>query len=103
GLEPLPDDPGRAAALFVDWQSCSEGGDEPLDPVRSQYREFFLVVNALLDGEPVTTCPYIWVDTDFALVRGWIQGFPKKLGRIDMTRSFGIDCRDEGRQFAGRL
>src|SRR5215213_1422879 len=23
GLEPNPDDPGRAAALFVDWQSCS--------------------------------------------------------------------------------
>ena len=30
----------------------------------------------------MTTCPYIWVDRDFALVRGWIQGFPKKLGSI---------------------
>ena len=37
-------------------------------------------------------CPYIWVDRDFALVRGWIQGFPKKLGQIEMTRSFGLDC-----------
>src|SRR5262245_53153632 len=50
GLEPYPDDPGRAAALFVDWQSRSEHGDELLDPSRSQYREFFLVVNALLEG-----------------------------------------------------
>src|SRR4029079_6060064 len=40
---------------------------------------------------------------DFALVRGWIQGFPKKLGRIHMTRSFGLDCRAEGRTFAGTL
>ena len=46
----------------------------------------------MLDGEPVTTCPYIWVDRDFALVRGWIQGFPKKLGSVWMTRSFGLDC-----------
>ena len=79
--------PGRAAALFVDWQSATDGGGELLDPSRSQYREFFLVVNATLDGEAVTTCPYIWVDRDFALARGWIQGFPKKLGSIWMTRT----------------
>jgi acetoacetate decarboxylase len=92
GLEPYPDDPGRAAALFVDWQSRSEAGGELLDPARGQYREFFLVVNALLDGEHVTTCPYIWVDRDFALARGWVQGFPKKLGSIWITRTFGLDC-----------
>ncbi len=92
GLEPYPDDPGRAAALFVDWQSCTDSREELLDPARSQYREFFLVVNALLGGELVTTCPYIWVDRDFALVRGWIQGFPKKLGSVWMTRTFGLDC-----------
>jgi hypothetical protein len=91
GLEPHPD-PGRCAALFVDWQSCSQTGDELVDPVRSQYREFFLVVNALLDGREVTTCPYIWVDRDFALVRGWIQGFPKKLGEVHMTRAFALQA-----------
>jgi hypothetical protein len=93
GLEPFPDDPGRAAALFVDWQSCTDGGEELLDPARSQYKEFFLVVNALLDGEHVTTCPYIWVDRDFALVRGWIQGFPKKLGSIWMTRAYPLEVK----------
>jgi enduracididine biosynthesis enzyme MppR len=89
GLEPSPD-PGRCAGLFVDWQSCSDSGAELDDPVRSQYREFFVVVNALLDGEAVTTCPYIWVDRDFALARGWVQGFPKKLGSIHMTRHFPL-------------
>jgi acetoacetate decarboxylase len=29
---------------------------------------------------------YIWVDKDFALARGWYQGYPKKLGSIWMTR-----------------
>ena len=90
-LEPHPDG-GRCAAIFGDWQTCSDGGEQLLDPSRSQYKEFFIVVNALLDGEPVTTCPYTWVDRDFALVRGWIQGFPKKLGTIEMTRHFGLGC-----------
>jgi len=103
GLEPFAEDPGRCAALFVDWQSCSEGGEELVDPARGQYKEFFVVVAASLGGEAVTTCPYIWVDRDFALVRGWIQGFPKKLGEVHMTRSFGLDTRAEGRTFAGTL
>ena len=108
GLEPYGEDPGRAAALFVDWQSCTDSHDELLDPARSQYKEFFIVVNAVLDGEHVTTCPYIWVDRDFALARGWIQGFPKKLGSVWMTRTYGLDCLADpglraGAAFGGTL
>jgi acetoacetate decarboxylase len=33
-------------------------------------------------------CPYIYVDNDAALARGWTQGFPKKMGTIFQTRSF---------------
>ena len=88
-LEPHPDG-GRAAAMFIDWQSCSDGGAELLDPSRSQYKEFFITVNALYGGDEVAFCPYIWVDRDFALARGWIQGFPKKLGSVWITRSFGL-------------
>ena len=83
--------PAAARRVFADWQSCSERGGELTDPSRSQYKEVFLVVNALLDGEEVTTCPFIWVDRDFALTRGWLQGFPKKLGSIWITRTFGLD------------
>jgi acetoacetate decarboxylase len=91
GLEPHPD-PGRCAAVFADWQSCSADGEELLDPARGHYREFFIVANALFEGDEVTSCVFIWVDQDFALARGWIQGFPKKLGTIWMTRSFGLEC-----------
>lgn len=104
-LKPHPDG-GRAAAMFIDWQSCSDGGGELLDPSRSQYREFFITVNALYEGEEVAFCPYIWVDRDFALARGWIQGFPKKLGSVWMTRTFGLDTAADpgirdGAAFAG--
>jgi acetoacetate decarboxylase len=86
-------DAGRCAAVFADWQSYSEGGDELVDPVRSHYREFYLVVSGLLNGEPVTTCPFIWVDKDFAMARGWIQGYPKKLGEVWMTRTYNLECK----------
>jgi len=89
GIDPHPD-PGRCAFVAADWQSCSVGGDELVDPSRSQYKEVFVVCSGLLDGEEVTVCSYIWVDRDFALTRGWIQGFPKKLGSIWITRSFGL-------------
>ena len=92
GIEPHPD-AGRCAAVFADWQSISETGDELVDPVRSQYREFYIVVSGLLDGEPVTTCVFIWVDQDFAMARGWIQGFPKKLGEVWMTRAYALPCK----------
>lgn len=92
GLEPFGE-PGRCAAVFVDWQSRSDAGDELTDPVRAQYKEAYIVTSALLDAEPVSYCSFIWVDQDFAMARGWIQGYPKKLGDVWMTRSFDLDCK----------
>jgi acetoacetate decarboxylase len=88
-LEPA-DDPGACAAIFADWQSCSDDLHELVDPIQSQYKEFFIVVGAKYNGTPVSRCVYIWVDKDFAMYRGWIQGFPKKLGSIHMTRTYPV-------------
>src|SRR2546421_7787655 len=85
-LEPADEDPDAVAVIFADWQSCSDTFEELLDPVRSQYRESFVVVRCTFRGEHYSRCVYIWVDKDFALVRGWHQGYPKKLGSIWMTR-----------------
>ncbi|MEV5930313.1 acetoacetate decarboxylase family protein [Streptomyces cellulosae] len=87
GLDPDPDTSGRVVAFFVDWQFNGEQ-DEYLDPVRSQYREFFVLVDARHRGQPVSWCPYIYVDNHHALARGWIQGFPKKAGNVHQTRVF---------------
>ena len=54
------------------------------------YKEFFLVVGCTFRGVPASRCVFIWVDKDFAMMRGWIQGFPKKLGAIHMTRVFPV-------------
>lgn len=90
GLEPDPEDPTGCLAFFVDWSYASTAGDEPLDPVRSQYHEFLLLVNATHDDVRVQTCPYIYVDRDVSMARGWIQGWPKKLGSVHTTRSFPL-------------
>jgi acetoacetate decarboxylase len=82
------DDAGAVAAIFADWQSCSDDFHELVDPIQSQYREFFLVIGGKYQGMPVSRCVYIWVDKDFAMFRGYIQGFPKKHGSIHITRTF---------------
>jgi hypothetical protein len=85
-LEPAEEDPDAVAVIFADWQSCSDSFEELLDPVRSQYKEAFLVVRCRYRGEHYSRCVLIWVDKDFAMARGWHQGYPKKLGSIWMTR-----------------
>lgn len=86
GIEPADDDPGAAALIWADWQSCSDSFSELLDPARAQYKETFLVVRCQHQGQTYSRCPYIWVDKDFALARGQLQGYPKKMGEIWMTR-----------------
>ena len=90
GVEPSPDDPGAVALIWADWQSCGDTFEEIIDPVRSQYKECFAVVRCRFRGETYSRCVQIWVDKDFALARGWFQGYPKKLGSIWMTRPMTV-------------
>ncbi|HEU4356668.1 MAG TPA: acetoacetate decarboxylase family protein [Actinomycetota bacterium] len=85
-LEPAEEEPDAVAVIFADWQSCSDTFEELLDPVRSQYKECFVVVRCRYRGNQYSRCIAIWVDKDFALARGWHQGYPKKLGSIWITR-----------------
>jgi len=38
------------------------------DPARYQYREAFVLVEAIFEGKPINYCPYIFVDNDAALI-----------------------------------
>src|SRR6202046_4676758 len=87
GLTADPQSKGRAFFWFLDWQFTGSN-DELTDPARYQYREAFVLVEAVFDGVPVNYCPYIYVDNDAAIARGWAQGFPKKLASVYQTRSF---------------
>jgi Acetoacetate decarboxylase (ADC) len=124
-LEPDPNDPGGCVAFFVAWQYASESGEEYLDPARSQYNEFVLLVNAVYRrrheaageaaggpgrgaAQSVHTCPYIYVDKDTSMARGWIQGWPKKHGEVHTTRAFPLASKaaprvEPGGRFGGTL
>ncbi len=105
-LEPADEDPGAVALIWADWQSCAASKVELLDPVRSQYKEAFVVVRCAYRGRTYSRCVYIWVDKDFAIARGLHQGYPKKLGSIHLTRPhpFGPAPRIEaGARFGATL
>ena len=85
-LEPVDDDPGAVAIIWADWQSCSDNFDELLDPARTQYKETFVVVRCRYRDQVFSRAAYIWVDKDFAMARGHLQGYPKKMAEIWMTR-----------------
>src|SRR3984893_15985500 len=87
GLSRDPKSNGHAVMIFLDWQFTAQD-DEYLDPARYQYREAFILVEAMYRDVHVMRFPYIYVDNDAALARGWTQGFPKKMGSIFQTRSY---------------
>jgi hypothetical protein len=98
---------GRSFVWFLDWQFTGSN-DELTDPARYQYREAFVLVEAIFEGQPINYCPYIFVDNDAAIARGWTQGFPKKLGSVFQTRSFSAPSAAaaplaEGSRFGGSL
>src|SRR6202167_365747 len=107
GLDPDRSANGHANALFYDWQ-FSGGDEEYLEPARYQYREFFILVDALFQGWPVSYCPYIFVDNAAALARGWTQGYPKRIAQVYQTRYYAATGKAgpalaAGSKFAGSL
>jgi acetoacetate decarboxylase len=103
-LEPGPE-PGAGAVWFTDWVSVSEGRPDLayLNPERSNYRECIVMLACRFDGKPGYFVPYIWVDNDFTLIRGFIQGFPKKLGRIYVTRLHELNPKLGGKKIGAKV
>jgi len=82
---------GRATIHFADWQATTDGS-ELLDPITSQYRETIVILELTRpDGTAAGFCPLIYVDQDVSMVRGLLQGWPKKLGSTWLTRCLPLD------------
>jgi len=87
---------GRAFGHFCEWQATTDG-HELLDPVHAQYDEFFYLLEAERDGATRLFCPFIYVTQDISMVRGLMQGWPKKMGSVWIGRSYGFDHPAAGR------
>lgn len=82
---------GGGCVHFADWQATTDGS-ELLDPVQAQYRETIVVLEIERpDGSRWGCCPAIWVDQDVSMLRGLLQGWPKKMGSTWVTRSLPLD------------
>src|SRR5436190_8494110 len=89
GMQPSPD--GACSVVFADWCSASDHDERVLaDPAIGQYREAYVVLHAVRGDKKVGRVPFIWVDSELSMLRGQIQGFPKKLGQIAMTRPVAL-------------
>ena len=86
GFEPRGD--GACSFFFCDWASAAERDPRvKADPAKGQYKEAYVVLHGRFEGRPPGRVPDIWVDSELSLLRGLIQGFPKKLGDVHMTRA----------------
>lgn len=94
---------GRGCVHFADWQACTDG-HELADPVLAQYRETIIVLEVQRpDDSHCAYCPAIWVDQDISLIRGLLQGWPKKTGSTWLTRSLPLDHPAAAPLRAGRV
>ncbi|MDD5095561.1 MAG: acetoacetate decarboxylase family protein [Dehalococcoidia bacterium] len=79
---------GKGIVWFVEWISVSQSNPDLafINPERAIYQECMVMIQCSFRGELGYFVPYIWVDNDFTLMRGFVQGFPKKLCRLHRTR-----------------
>ena len=87
GVELETKSAGHSVALFTDYQFTGRN-EEHLDPARYQSRGFSVLLDATWKGSRVAWCPFSYVDNDAAIMRGWIQGYPKKFASVHQTRTF---------------
>jgi hypothetical protein len=82
---------GKGTIHFADWQATTDGA-ELLDPILAQYRETIVLLDvARPDGTAANFCPLIYVDQDVSMLRGLLQGWPKKHGSTWLTRSMPLE------------
>ena len=98
-------DPGRGIVWFVEWTSVSESNPDLafINPERALYRECLVMIQCSFKGEEGYFVPHIWVDNDFTLMRGFVQGFPKKLCRIYQTRLNDLNPKIGGKRVGAKM
>jgi acetoacetate decarboxylase len=98
-------DPGQGIVWFTEWVSVSESNPDMafVNPERAVYRECLVMIQCSFNAEPGYIVPHIWVDNDFTLMRGFVQGFPKKLARIYLTKFNDLTPKLGGKRVGARM
>ncbi|MBI3949854.1 MAG: acetoacetate decarboxylase family protein [Acidobacteria bacterium] len=80
----LGSEPGRALTWVAEITCCGDATrDMPYrNPARTRYVEGMVAVSCRYHGKEGIYVPYIWVDQDWSMARGWWFGWPKKLADV---------------------
>jgi Acetoacetate decarboxylase (ADC) len=110
GLVPSPFvlDDGLCMAYVCEIVSVSDSGAEMVhtSPERTQYQEAAVGVRCRYRGGSGVYFPVMWVTTEWSLLRGLLNGYPKRLAdRISMTKLHplnpGLRAVAAGARFSG--
>lgn len=99
----LSDEPGLMAITVVDMTSVSDAEAMARFPERSQYRECLIKLHCSLNGQKGWYVPMTWVNNDFTLMRGFIQGFGKKLAQIHISKLHDLNPMIGGKRPGAKL
>jgi acetoacetate decarboxylase len=79
---------GEGWVYIAEFISTSEDNWDYMyqDPDLVQYMEGAIGLKVNFEGKNYLYFPFMWVDKDWALVRGWLDGYPKKIAKIAMTK-----------------
>jgi acetoacetate decarboxylase len=104
----VPRGDGSCTFFFQDVASAAEHDPRiKADPAKGQYKEAFVVMHGSFQGKPAGRVPFIWVDSELSMLRGLVQGFPKKMAEIHQTRPVelgkGGAKKAKGERFVGHV
>ena len=100
-LEPADDDPGAVAVIWADWQSCSDDGQELLDPVRSQYMETFVVVRCRLVMRAANFAVFVLLARSLSVGEFGFYGYVMSTALV-LSIAFDVGLRQSGAWVIGQ-
>jgi acetoacetate decarboxylase len=105
GLEVDPEAPGAVQIAICDGSCVSaEDRDQAARaPGEVNYRECLVKLGCLHRGERIWHVAVSWVTNDHSLLRGFLMGFPKRLGEVDVTNFHRLGGHAGGRAAGQRL
>lgn len=84
---------GTCMTYFGSFHSVSE--DKPnailTNPAGGVYCEAAFSIACTHNGKAGYFPVFVWVDREWSLVRGWLNGYPKKLGQISIARPHALN------------
>jgi len=91
---PLRVGDGTALAYVAEFVSAGAPDleNDYLDPAQTVYNEAAVGVLCTYKERKGVYFPFMWVDRDWSMIRGWLLGYPKKIAEdIQMTRTHPLN------------